>query len=134
MQKSVGKTLFQVYLRLFFTARLIYLVFLCGAIKVITLQKRTYQMHYPRYRQVKGLPPSIFFFRSCMIWTSGRNLQVQWNPDISILDITIFPDLRYNDIPDIAMRIQRTEGKNFSDITILSVHSHNFSKTLNIIQ
>ena len=35
---------------------------------------------------------------------------------------------RYNDIPDITMRIQRTKGKIFPYITILSVHSNNLIK------
>ena len=43
-----------------------------------------------------------------------------------------YNDVWYDNIPDVTMRIQRTEGKIFPDITILSVHSH--SKTLNLIQ
>ena len=38
-----------------------------------------------------------------------------------------YKDLRYNDIRGITMRI-------FPDITILSVHSHKLSKTLNLTQ
>ena len=34
---------------------------------------------------------------------------------------------RYNDIPDIMMRIQRIEREIYPNITILSVHSHRFS-------
>ena len=34
---------------------------------------------------------------------------------------------RYNDIPDITMRIQRIEREIYPNITILSVHSHSFS-------
>ena len=44
-----------------------------------------------------------------------------------------YNDLRYNDILGI-MRIWRTERKIFPDLTILSVHSHNLGKILNLIQ
>ena len=39
---------------------------------------------------------------------------------------------RYNDIREITMRLKRTERKIFPNITILSVHSDNSSKTLNL--
>ncbi len=45
-----------------------------------------------------------------------------------------FNDLGYNDIPDITVRVKRTERKILPDITILSVHCYNLSKTLNLIQ
>ena len=34
---------------------------------------------------------------------------------------------RYNDIPDLTMRIRRIERRIYPNITILSVHSHRFS-------
>ena len=37
-----------------------------------------------------------------------------------------YNDLRYNDIPDIAMRFWRTESKIFLDITILQYQYTNY--------
>ena len=45
-----------------------------------------------------------------------------------------YNDLRCDNNPDITVRIKQAEGKIFPDVTILSVHSQNLSKTLNLIQ
>ena len=45
-----------------------------------------------------------------------------------------YNDLRYKDIPHITMNSLGTKRKIFPDIAIFSVHCHNLSKTLNLLQ